>query len=209
MRPFHYEHAADRAQALSLAAGSADSHYLAGGTTLVDLMKLDVMRPATVVDINALARDHAFAVQFARIAGAEVIATASADQIERVCSFGASQVIDHKAQKFEDVVHDVDLVFDLIGKDTQERSFQTLKRGGRLISTVQDPDPTKAAEAGVNAKRYMATPNAGRLANFAKLIDTGQVLVTVAKVFGLDEAVEAHRCLEEHDPHGKVVLQVG
>jgi xanthine dehydrogenase YagS FAD-binding subunit len=58
MRPFHYEHAADRAQALSLAAASANTHYLAGGTTLVDLMKLDVMRPSTVVDINALARDH-------------------------------------------------------------------------------------------------------------------------------------------------------
>ena len=58
MRPFHYEHAADRAQALSLAAASANTHYLAGGTTLIDLMKLDVMRPATVVDINALARDH-------------------------------------------------------------------------------------------------------------------------------------------------------
>jgi xanthine dehydrogenase YagS FAD-binding subunit len=60
MRPFHYEHAADRAQALKAAAAAgADVHYLAGGTTLIDLMKLDVMRPTTVVDINALARDHA------------------------------------------------------------------------------------------------------------------------------------------------------
>jgi NADPH:quinone reductase-like Zn-dependent oxidoreductase len=151
----------------------------------------------------------AFAVQFARIVGAEVIATASASQIERVRSLGAGQVIDHKAQKFEDVVHDVDLVFDLIGKDTQNRSFRTLKPGGRLISTVQDPDPAKAEVAGVTAKRYMATPNAGQLANFAKLIDTGQVQVTVAKVFDLDEAVDAHRCLEEDDPHGKVVLKVG
>jgi NADPH:quinone reductase-like Zn-dependent oxidoreductase len=151
----------------------------------------------------------AFAVQFARIAGAEVIATASADQIDRVRSLGARQVIDHKAQKFEEVVHDVDLVFDLIGKDTQERSFQALKRGGRLISTVQEPDPAKAAEAGVTAKRYMATPNAGQLANIAKLIDTGQVQVTVAKVFDLDEAVDAHRCLEDDNPHGKVVLKVG
>lgn len=58
MRPFLYAHAADRAQALRLAAASANTHFLAGGTTLVDLMKLDVMRPATVVDINALARDH-------------------------------------------------------------------------------------------------------------------------------------------------------
>src|SRR6201996_5032446 len=108
----------------------------------------------------------AFAVQFARIAGAEVIATASAEEIERVRALGASQVIDHKAQKFEDEVHDVDLVFDLIGKDTQEKSFQTLKRGGRLISTVQDPDAAKAAEAGVTAKSYMATPNARPLGKF-------------------------------------------
>jgi xanthine dehydrogenase YagS FAD-binding subunit len=60
MRPFHYEHAADRAQALKAAAAAgANVHYLAGGTTLIDLMKLDVMRPETVVDINALAHDHA------------------------------------------------------------------------------------------------------------------------------------------------------
>ena len=150
----------------------------------------------------------AFAVQFARIAGAEVIATASAEEIERVRALGASQVIDHKAQKFEDEVHDVDLVFDLIGKDTQDRSFQTLKRGGRLISTVQEPDPAKAAEAGVTAKRYMATPNADQLANFARLIDAGQLQVTVARVFNLEKAVESHRFLEQGHPHGKVVLKV-
>jgi xanthine dehydrogenase YagS FAD-binding subunit len=58
MRPFHYERAADRAQALKAVAGAAGAQYLAGGTTLVDLMKLDVLRPTTVVDINALGREH-------------------------------------------------------------------------------------------------------------------------------------------------------
>jgi xanthine dehydrogenase YagS FAD-binding subunit len=57
MRPFHYEHAVDRAAALR-AGAAVGVHYLAGGTTLVDLMKLDVMRPTTVVDINALAHEH-------------------------------------------------------------------------------------------------------------------------------------------------------
>jgi xanthine dehydrogenase YagS FAD-binding subunit len=57
MRPFHYELAADRAQATK-AAATAGAQYLAGGTTLVDLMKLDVLRPTTVVDINALGREH-------------------------------------------------------------------------------------------------------------------------------------------------------
>ena len=59
MRPFHYQHASDRAEALTLAATApATTQYLAGGTTLVDLMKLDVMRPLTVVDINGLAGEH-------------------------------------------------------------------------------------------------------------------------------------------------------
>ena len=58
MRPFRYEHAADRAQAVRAGAAGGGVQYLAGGTTLVDLMKLDVMRPSAVVDINALAADH-------------------------------------------------------------------------------------------------------------------------------------------------------
>ncbi len=150
----------------------------------------------------------AFAVQFARIAGAEVIATASAAEADRVSAYGAKQVIDPKSQKFEDEVHDVDLVLDLIGKDTQDRSFQTLKRGGRLISTVQDPDPAKAEAAGVTAKRFMAKPDARQLAEFARLIDGTDVQVTVVKVFTLGQASEAHRMLEKGHPHGKVVLEV-
>lgn len=149
----------------------------------------------------------AFAVQFARIAGAEVMATASAEEADRVAAYGAVRVIDYKTQKFEDEVHDVDLVFDLIGKDTQDRSFQTLKRGGRLISAVQEPDPAKAEATGVTAKRFMAKPDARRLAEIAELIDATQVQVSVVKVFSLGEASEAHRMLEKGRPHGKVVLE--
>jgi len=56
MRPFVYERVSDWAAATQAAGGpgSAPISYLAGGTTLVDLMKLDVMRPQRVIDINAL-----------------------------------------------------------------------------------------------------------------------------------------------------------
>jgi NADPH:quinone reductase-like Zn-dependent oxidoreductase len=150
----------------------------------------------------------AFAVQFARIAGAEVIATASPDEADRVAAYGATQVIDPKAQKFEDEAHDVDLVLDLIGGETQDRSYQTLKRGGRLISAVQEPDPVKAQAAGVTAKRFVAHPDARQLAEIARLIDGTEVQVTVVKVFPLGQASEAHRMLEKGHPHGKVVLEV-
>jgi xanthine dehydrogenase YagS FAD-binding subunit len=66
MRPFSYTRAADAGEALDAilarrAAAPMDARpqYLAGGTTLVDLMKLDVMRPQRVVDINALAQGAA------------------------------------------------------------------------------------------------------------------------------------------------------
>src|SRR5712671_694255 len=62
MRPFVYEPVTTTGAALQAAArGHGPSHlqssihFLAGGTTLLDLMKLNVMRPATVVDINGLA----------------------------------------------------------------------------------------------------------------------------------------------------------
>jgi NADPH:quinone reductase-like Zn-dependent oxidoreductase len=150
----------------------------------------------------------AFAVQFARVAGAYVIGTASGDEIPRLRRLGASEVIDYKAQRFEQVVSDIDLVFDLVGGETQQRSFAVLKRGGALISSVAAPDAAKAAQAGVTAKVYGAAPNAGQLSKIAQLIDSKQVEVTVAKVFALDAAAEAHRCLEEAHPHGKVVLHV-
>ncbi len=150
----------------------------------------------------------AFAVQFARIAGAHVIATATGGGVEQVGELGAEQVIDYREQRFEDAAEPVDLVFDLIGHDTQERSFAMVLRGGRLISTVQDPDPAKAEAHGITARRYMAEPNAEQLATFARLIDDGQLKVTVARTFPLAQAAAAHRCLEEDHPQGKVVLTV-
>ncbi|HEY5009205.1 MAG TPA: zinc-binding dehydrogenase, partial [Caulobacteraceae bacterium] len=137
-----------------------------------------------------------------------VIATASGDGVETVRGYGADVVVDYEKQKFEEVAHDVDLVFDVIGGETQARSFAVLKPGGALISTVQDPDNAKAAEKHLKAERYMATPNGGELAEIGALIDAGKVKVEVARTFPLAEAADAHRFLENDHPRGKVVLVV-
>ena len=54
MQPFVYVHADSIDHALA-SARRGDARYIAGGTTLVDLMRLEVMRPTTVVDISGLA----------------------------------------------------------------------------------------------------------------------------------------------------------
>src|SRR5258705_11665379 len=80
----------------------------------------------------------AYAVQLASQAGATVIATASGGDAAFLTSIGAGQVIDYREGQFEKILRaKVDVVFDLIGGDTQQRSFAVLKEGGHLCSAVQ------------------------------------------------------------------------
>ncbi|SER39091.1 NADPH:quinone reductase [Faunimonas pinastri] len=146
------------------------------------------------------------AVQFARAKGAWVAATASSQDVKFVKELGADQVIDHKAQKFEDAVEPVDLVYDLISGETEDRSWAVLKEGGILVSTLHEPDKDKAAAYKARGARYMAQPDAGQLAEIAKLIDGGLVRVQVQKVFPLAQAAEAQRVAEEEHTQGKIVL---
>ena len=78
-----------------------------------------------------------FAVQFAKHAGARVIVTARAEAAPMLRTLGADEVIDYQHERFEDHVREVDLVLDLVAGETQLRSWKALKRGGRLVSTLQ------------------------------------------------------------------------
>ncbi|HEY1752604.1 MAG TPA: NADP-dependent oxidoreductase [Caulobacteraceae bacterium] len=149
-----------------------------------------------------------FAVQLARARGAQVYATASTDNLAYVESLGAARAIDYRRERFEDVVHDLDLVLDLVGGQVEARSWQVLRAGGRLISTVQQPDVSRAEQAGVTAARFTCQPDGAQLAEIARLIDEGQVSVRVDQVYMLEEAAEAERHLEDEHVTGKLVLEV-
>lgn len=148
------------------------------------------------------------AIQFAKARGAEVLTTASTANLEYVRSLGADTVIDYKAQRFEDIARDVDVVFDLLGGETRERSWQVLKRGGIMVSTVGQPDAAKASEHGVRAKGYMSEPNGAQLLEIRALIDAGKVRPTVTKTFPLESAGAAQTFLEHEHPRGKIVLTI-
>ena len=86
------------------------------------------------------------AVQLAKAKGAYVIGTASGKNEEFVKDLGVDEFIDYTKQKFEDVVKDVDVVLDTIGGETQERSFQVLKKRRRSRHS------RSAAVAGIGGK---------------------------------------------------------
>jgi len=147
-----------------------------------------------------------FAVQFAKWKGARVIGTASAGGVAYVRGLGADQVIDYKAKPFEQEVRDVDVVLDTIGGETQERSWQVLKRGGILVSLVQPPSPQQAEARGVRAVMHRQQPRGDQLAEIAALVTSGKVKVNVEKTFPLSEARQAQELSQDGHAHGKIVL---
>src|ERR1700761_7142948 len=109
----------------------------------------------TVVIQGAAGNVGSYAVQLARQAGVQTIATVSTGDISAVRDLGANTVIDYRTQRFEKEVQDADAVIDLVGGEAQERSFQILRRGGKLISAVSRPDQDLARRSGVEAAFFL------------------------------------------------------
>jgi NADPH:quinone reductase-like Zn-dependent oxidoreductase len=148
------------------------------------------------------------AVQLAKAKGAYVIGTASGKNEEFVRSLGVDEFIDYTTTKFEEQVKDADVVFDTVGGDTLERTFQTLKKGGYLVSAVVQPSEEKAAEYGVKAERVKSMPNAKQLAEINRLIEEGKLKTHVSTVLPLSGAKEALNLSESGRTRGKIVLRV-
>ena len=147
------------------------------------------------------------AVQLAKNKGAYVIGTGSGRNEEFVRKLGADEFIDYKKAKFEEQVSNVDVVFDTVGGDTQERAFQTLKRGGVLVSTLNPPSEEKAKEFGVTAAMVMATPKPDQLAEINRLVESGKLKVRVATVLPLAEVKKAHQLSATGHADGKIILR--
>ena len=151
-----------------------------------------------------------FAVQLAKLRGAHVIATAGPDDLDYVRGLGADQVIDYKNEQFETIAKNVDLVLDTQGKDVLKKSWQVLRAGGRIVSTVEQPTPPAGAPAGVSGTQFGAQPNANTLRALTALVDAGQLKTLVQKVMPLSEARQAHDILASGNTGpGKIVLQAG
>lgn len=148
------------------------------------------------------------AVQLAKAKGAHVIGTASAHNADFLRELGADEIIDYKTTRFEDVVHDVDVVFDTVGGDTQQRSWGVLKHGGILASVVPPPPSEDTIPQGVRGQFVRSHPSGVQLTEIAELIDKGQVKPIIDTVLPLASARQAHELSQSGHTRGKIVLRV-
>lgn len=150
-----------------------------------------------------------FAVQLASIAGARVIATASAANGDLVRSLGADRVIDYRSDDFATTVRDADMVLDAVGGETQRRSFATLRPGGVLATLDPTPLPPElAAQHGIRVATVAVAPNGARLAQIGALIDAGALRIVIDSAFALADLAEAHRRSESGRARGKILVHV-
>jgi NADPH:quinone reductase-like Zn-dependent oxidoreductase len=150
----------------------------------------------------------AYAVQFAKQAGAMVITTAAANDVSYIRSRGGLGVIDYRASRFEEKVKAVDAVIDTVGGEVLERSYGVVKRGGVIVSSSAVPSQEEAQQHGVRASFFLVDITAERLQKIAELIDSDRLKTEVGEVLWLDEARQAHEMLEGA-PHrrGKIILK--
>lgn len=149
-----------------------------------------------------------FAIQLAKIARAgRIVTTTSGRNSAMVKSLGADEVIDYTKEDFSEKLHDLDLVFDTLGGETQAKSFNVLRKGGTLVSSV-GADEKAASAHGVLGKSFMLDSNGARLQEIAELIDLGKLNVVIEKEFPLSEAKAAQDLSQSGHVNGKIILKV-
>jgi NADPH:quinone reductase-like Zn-dependent oxidoreductase len=166
----------------------------------------------------------AYAVQLASHVGATVIATASGEGY--LNSLGASRVLDYRKTQFETALQEkVDVVFDLVGGDTQKRSFLVLKEGGHLVSATQPVSQEESAKHHVSGAMMRLAPSGDVLGRIARLLEEGTLRPDIATVYAFQDAAQAWKEVAGKLPgvhgvspsepgsakrrsHGKIVLRV-
>jgi NADPH:quinone reductase-like Zn-dependent oxidoreductase len=146
------------------------------------------------------------AIQLAKSLGAYVATTVSATDKPFVQELGADTIIDYKTQTFEDLLQNYDAVFDTVGGDTYRRSFKVLKKGGVIVSMLEQPNSELMNQYGVKAIFQFTQPDKEHLAKVAQWVDQNNIRINVEKEFSLDEASNALDYQKNVHPRGKVAL---
>jgi alcohol dehydrogenase len=148
------------------------------------------------------------AIQIAKHLGSYVATTVSTNDKQFAKELGADEIIDYKTQTFEELIRDYDAAFDTVGGETYSRSFKVLKRGGIIVSMLEQPNQELMKQFGVKAIFQFTQVNRDRLTKLAQWVDQNNIRVNVDKTFPLEEAGKALDYQRDVHPRGKVVLAI-
>jgi NADPH:quinone reductase-like Zn-dependent oxidoreductase len=148
-----------------------------------------------------------FAIQLARQRGAEVLTTASARNKDFLTELGAQWVIDYRTERFDQIVGEVDVVFDAVGGQTLAQSWGVLGPRGRLVTIAADSEATK--DQRTKESYFTVQPNQQQLGAIAGQLASRLLRPVVNSVWPFDQAERAYfRNPAESHGCGKMVISV-
>ena len=148
-----------------------------------------------------------FAIQLARRAGAHVITSASRRNFDFLAKLGANEMIDYRSDRFEDRAADLDVVFDVVGGETLERSWSLLKPSGRMVTIAADSEGSK--DERIEKAFFIVEPNQQELAEISRLLDADELQCFVDAIMPFAQASDAYfGTIEQRHGRGKLVVSM-
>lgn len=151
-----------------------------------------------------------FAIQIAKNMGAYVIATSSVKNRDFILSLGADEHIDYHAQKFEEVLTDIDFVLDTLGGKVLENSVKVLKEGGTLFTTLDKDLPEDAnaivADKNLSINNILVHSSAEDMNTLKGMLENGSLKPNIYKTFAFEDMADAHTEVEKGRTVGKVIV---
>jgi NADPH:quinone reductase-like Zn-dependent oxidoreductase len=191
----------------TLSDNQAATLPVAGVTAWYTLFAAAKLEAGQAVLIHAAAGAvGVLAIQLAKQAGAYVVATASSPKHDLVRSLGADQVIDYRTTSFENVVRGMDVVLDTLGGEVQSKSYETLKPGGYLVSTVQPPDPGILGSLGINGSLITVPSDAVTLTELVRRAGSGELRTVVDRTLPAGDYLDAYDYSMTQRAQGKIIL---
>jgi NADPH:quinone reductase-like Zn-dependent oxidoreductase len=148
-------------------------------------------------------------VELTRHLGAEITATCREVDRDYVTALGADRVVAFDRQDFAAVAAGQDVVIDIVGGEVHRRSYDALRRHGRLVYLHAEPIEDRSKEYGVVTINAVIDNRAAVLDAVCRLAEQGVFTPKLGKVLPLAAGAEAHRLLEQHAiKRGRVVLEI-
>ncbi|HSR34326.1 MAG TPA: NAD(P)-dependent alcohol dehydrogenase [Anaerolineae bacterium] len=195
-------------EAATLPVSGLDTTYL--------LRRANIQRGERVLVNGAGGNMGTYAVQIAKVLGAEVTGVDHTTKLDMLRSIGADHVVDYTQEDFAQSGETYDVIFDVVGNRSLSEFLKRLRPGGRYLTAVPQFSQILRWQwiAWRSGKKVIiwVPRTAGRQAKdfaFLKhLVEEGSVKAIIDKCFSLGQAAEAHRYVKEGHKKGHVVITV-
>jgi len=193
--------------------GEAAAIPTAGLEALHFLRVADLQSGQSILINGAGGSIGTFALQLAKLSGAEVTAVDSAAKLEMLCSLGADHIIDYAREDFTKSGQTYDVILDVVGKSPYAGSVNALKPNGfYLIANPSLSTMFRGQWTSMTSSKTVFQSPADQttedLNHLKELIEAGKIEMVIDRAYPLGQMAEAHRYVETGQKKGNVVITV-